>query len=89
MTETPVNAMTRAVVDRLWHKAMQIAVRNGDDFTRYEFAALVVAAEREACAKVCETLDGWTPEVLAIEVALGERRAYAIMDFAAAIRART
>jgi len=45
--------MTRDQIDVLWHKAMQIAVSKGDDFTRYEFASLVVAAEREACAKVC------------------------------------
>lgn len=48
--------MTRDQIDVLWHKAMQIAVSKGDDFTRYEFASLVVAAEREACAKVCDEL---------------------------------
>jgi len=75
--------MTREELDALWFKAMREA---GDDFTRYRFAALVIAhreaqsihtcgpdcqkplcvnrrreiaaaveAEREACAKVCET----------------------------------
>lgn len=48
--------MTRDQIDVLWHKAMQIAVSKGDDFTRYEFAALVAQSEREACAKVCEEI---------------------------------
>jgi hypothetical protein len=102
MTETPVNAMTRDDVLRMAREAANLGNGypnidriylwrpDGDDVKwLVRFAALVAAAEREACAKICETLDGWTPEVLAIEVALGERRAYAVMDFAAAIRART
>jgi hypothetical protein len=46
--------MTREELDTLWFKAMQEA---GDDFTRYRFAALVAAAEREACARVCDDTD--------------------------------
>jgi hypothetical protein len=50
--------MTREELDTLWFKAMQEA---GDDFTRYRFAALVAAAEREACAEICDaeaTIEG-------------------------------
>ena len=45
--------MTRNEIDILWHQAMQQAVTDGEMFTRYHFAKLVAAAEREACAKVC------------------------------------
>jgi hypothetical protein len=51
-------------------------------------AALVAATEREACANVVESVDGWTLEQLARQVDYGERRAYAVLEFAAAIRAR-
>lgn len=49
--------MTRAEIDILWQRAMQQAVKDGEMFTRYRFATLVAAAEREACAKVCEAVD--------------------------------
>ena len=49
--------MTRAEIDILWQRAMQQAVKDGEMFTRYHFAALVAAAEREACAQVAE----WEP----------------------------
>ena len=45
--------MTRKELDTLWFKAMREA---GDDFTRYRFAALVAEAEREACARVAESM---------------------------------
>ena len=42
--------MTRDEIDILWQQAMTQAVEDGEMFTRYEFAALVAAAEREKCA---------------------------------------
>ena len=48
--------MTRDEIDILWQRAMQQAVKDGEMFTRYHFAALVAAAEREARAKVCDSL---------------------------------
>ena len=42
--------MTRDEIDTLWMQALRESVRDGEDFIRYHFAALVVAHEREACA---------------------------------------
>jgi len=42
--------MTRQEIDTLWFKAMHESIKDNEDFTRYHFAALVAAAEREACA---------------------------------------
>ena len=44
--------MTRDKIDILWHQAMNQAVTDGEMFTRYHFAKLVAAAEREACARL-------------------------------------
>jgi hypothetical protein len=38
----------------LWFQAQHDAIKAGENFTRYRFAALVAAAEREACAKYVE-----------------------------------
>ena len=46
--------MTKDDIDKLWHQAMNEAVKNGEDFTRHRFANLVAAAEREECAAICE-----------------------------------
>jgi hypothetical protein len=45
--------MNREELDRMWNKALGDAIRDGEEFTRYHFAALVAAAEREACAQIC------------------------------------
>ena len=42
--------MTRDEIDILWQQAMTQAVKDGEMFTRYHFAKLVAAAEREQCA---------------------------------------
>ena len=42
--------MDREEIDTLWHKALQQAIKDGEEFTRYHFAALVTAAEREKVA---------------------------------------
>jgi len=46
--------MTREEIDIMWQQALQDSVRDGEMFTRYHFAKLVAAKEREACAKECE-----------------------------------
>ncbi len=48
------HAADRAELDSMWYQAMHESIADGEDFTRYHFAALVAAAEREACAKLCE-----------------------------------
>lgn len=46
--------MNREDIDRLWSKALRQSIENGEQFTRYDFAALVAAAEREACAQLAD-----------------------------------
>ena len=46
--------MTREEIDALWKEALRQSIEDEDHFMRYRFAALVAAAEREACAKVCD-----------------------------------
>lgn len=46
--------MTRDEINILWLRAMTLAITDGEMFTRYEFAKLVAAAEREACAMVAD-----------------------------------
>lgn len=71
--------MTRKKIDALWFEAMHQSIAAGEDFIRYHFAALVAAAEREACAKVCEeTTAAWTQHLYNS----------GCVDCAAAIRAR-
>ena len=43
--------MTKEEIDILWNKAMRLSIEDGDQFTRYRFAALVAAAEREKVAR--------------------------------------
>ena len=50
--------MTREEIDKLCNRALREAIEDGNMFTRYHFAALVAAAEREACAKECDELAG-------------------------------
>ena len=53
--------MTREEIDTLWHTALQQAIKDGEEFTRYHFAALVAAHEREmwerAYEHVCDERD--------------------------------
>jgi hypothetical protein len=46
--------MTRKDLDTLWQKALTESIKDGEQFTRYHFAQLVAAAEREACAKIAD-----------------------------------
>ena len=46
--------MTREEIDIMWQQALQDSVRDGEMFTRYHFAKMVAAKERDACVAVCE-----------------------------------
>ena len=46
--------MTHDEIDLLWFRATDESVRAGEIYTRHRFAAMVAAAEREACAQVCD-----------------------------------
>jgi len=46
--------MQRDEIDVMWQQALQNSVKDGEIFTRYHFAKMIAAKEREACAKVCE-----------------------------------
>lgn len=46
--------MTREEMDVMWSRALHESVVQGEQFTRYRFAEMVAATEREACAKVCD-----------------------------------
>ena len=48
--------MTQIEIDTMWQQAMKKSIKNGEMYTRYHFAKLVAEAEREACAKLCESL---------------------------------
>ena len=56
MAHEEIISMTRDDLDVLWNRALQESVKAGEQFTRYHFAALVAAAEREECAKLAERL---------------------------------
>jgi hypothetical protein len=42
--------MTNAELDKLWFRALSDAIKAGEDFTRYRFATIVAAAQREKVA---------------------------------------
>jgi hypothetical protein len=84
--------MTNEELDRLWFKAMRQSVEEDKAFIRYHFAALVAAAEREACAKVCDEKYESVPKNDPYAEADGDYSdliyAGAAQDCAEAIRAR-
>ena len=49
--------MTKEEIDILWHKAMRLSIKDGDQFTRYRFAELVVAAERNSWPAEMEAME--------------------------------
>ena len=69
--------MNRDDIERLWFQAMRESTEANEPYIRHRFAALVAAAEREACAKVCEKAVEYNPDDADV--------AYAFAD---AIRAR-
>ncbi len=46
--------MNRDDIDTLWQQALTESIKAGEQFTRYHFANLVAAVEREACAEILE-----------------------------------
>ena len=54
LSAVAVLEMTPEEIDRLWYKAVDKAIQAGEDFIRYRFAALIIAAEREKLQR-----DGW------------------------------
>ena len=81
--------MNREEIDKLWNKAIREAIDEGCLYTRYHFAELVAAAEREACAKVCDDFERAKWESVKNITQNGGRLAFAgPMHCAAAIRAR-
>ena len=48
--------MTKDDIDQMWNQAMNEAVKNGENFTRYRFATLVAEHEREACEMAVEDM---------------------------------
>jgi hypothetical protein len=52
--------VTKDEIDTMWQKAMQESIKDGEMYTRYHFANLVAAKEREACAKLCDSFyESW------------------------------
>ena len=49
--------MTKDDIDKIWGQALNESIKNNEEFTRYRFAKLVAAAEREECAKFIESTD--------------------------------
>jgi hypothetical protein len=45
--------MTHEELDAMWSIATCKSIEENQPYTRYEFAKMVAAKEREACAKVC------------------------------------
>lgn len=50
MTQAEIINAARDDLDVLWNRALQESVKAGEHFTRYHFAALVAAAERNKLA---------------------------------------
>lgn len=81
--------MNREELDTLWFQAMRQSIEEGEDFIRYHFAALVAAAEREACATVCEKqIKSYMSKQYTTNPLGGFRERFAAEQCAAAIRAR-
>lgn len=55
--------MTRDEIDTLWKAAMIAAIKDNEMATRYHFAYLLLATEREACAAICEDEAKWASSV--------------------------
>ena len=60
--------MTKEDIDKLWHQAMNEAVKNDEYFTRYCFANLVAAAQKEADAKLIEEYPYWLGKIAKQEI---------------------
>ena len=49
--------MTKEEIDILWNKALRQSIEAGEQFTRYRFAELVVAAERNSWPAEMEAME--------------------------------
>jgi hypothetical protein len=65
--------MTKDDIDKLWNQAMTDAIKNGEDFTRYRFAALVAKHEREECAEEAECIEAYYDDSRGIAKAIRAR----------------
>jgi hypothetical protein len=61
--------MTRDEIDTLWNQMLHLP---DEQFTRYRFAELVAAAQREKDAQVCEAIE-WSNEGKFFAKAIRER----------------
>jgi hypothetical protein len=50
--------LTRQEIDIIWQRALSQSIKDGEQFTRYHFAEMIAAHEREECAKACEKISG-------------------------------
>jgi hypothetical protein len=67
--------MTNAELDTMWFQAQHDAIKAGEDFTRYRFAAIVAAAQREKVAAWMRSMGYATGHGDTVEDLLGELRA--------------
>ena len=67
--------MTNAELDTMWFQAQHDAIKAGEDFTRYRFAAIVAAAQREKVAHWMRNCGYATGHGDTTEDLLGELRA--------------
>lgn len=56
--------MKQEDIDTLWFKALDESVKQGELYTRYKFAELIAAAEREACAALCDAEHKWLAKIV-------------------------
>jgi hypothetical protein len=88
--------MTHEELDALWNKSVNISITAGDGLARYRYAEYVAAAEREACAKVCEEKTAYQMQIpcpdgipgCLVFHAIEAKREKTGSECAAAIRAR-
>ena len=76
-------------LDTLWDKSVNESIKAGDGLARYRYAEYVAAAEREACAEVCEKqMKSYMSKQYTTDPLGGFRERFAAEQCAAAIRAR-
>ncbi len=76
--------MTHEELDAMWSIATRKSIEENQPYTRYEFAKMVAAKEREACATACESMADRFMQGSPLE----GNKPYASHECAKAIRAR-
>jgi hypothetical protein len=61
--------MTREELDTLWNRSVNQSIKAGDSYARYRYAEYVAAAEREACAKIADSVDNYANPMTARDCA--------------------